>query len=124
MGSLLKLKKKQAMIFLENMSDFVFGSCNVTVSFDDTMSITKAKTIHTHDSGPDDVIIGIQDIMKYDSDKVKLFQSYIPDGYMIRTFINIFHEEMHCIQNNDIYKLSKNTRDFSRGMNCHYCRTK
>ena len=46
MGSLLKLKKKQAMIFLENMSDFVFGSCNVTVSFDDTMSITKAKTIH------------------------------------------------------------------------------
>lgn len=89
---------------LVRLSNSLFTNHNIKAVLDYNLSISEAKTYYGEGSCAERVEIGLCEIVEYSSNKMALFQPYVPDDHIVRVMINEFHEYAHCLQRNNMYR--------------------
>ena len=112
MGSLLKMRAKKALKFLSRLTNSQFISNDIQFIPNYGMSISDGATYYNDDTGfAESVELGLQEIVTYDSDRLYFLQSCVPDNYIVRSTINVFHEYMHCLQNSEMFRKNNLSND-------------
>lgn len=103
MDNILNINKKSAIDKLNMLSDEIFKSNSINCKFDNHSANVNGMTVMDIHNNAYKVIIGTGRINKT---KISLpfKKSTIPDTEFAKVVINMYHEHMHCIQKNQIFK--------------------
>ena len=103
MDNILNINKKSAIDKLNMLSDEIFKSNSINCKFDNHSANVNGMTVMDIHNNAYEVIIGTGRINKT---KISLpfKKSTIPDTEFAKVVINMYHEHMHCIQKNQIFK--------------------
>ena len=104
MGDILGLNKKNALDMMFDLSDILFNNHDILCDFEDELSISTAKTYRNADGYAISVNIGICEISKAKRSFPYVKQPVISDEDFVNVIINMYHEQMHCIQKNQLFR--------------------
>lgn len=104
MDNILGLNKKNALDMMFDLSDVLFTNYNILCDFEDELSISTAKTYRNDDGYAISVNIGTCEISKAKRLFPYVKQPVIFDEDFVNVIINMYHEQMHCIQKNQLFR--------------------
>ena len=102
MSNMLKLTKKIAKSRLSVLANDLFYSNKISCILDDTMSVFVAGSHIADDGQIDDVYIGVSEIFQAKFDFRNRYN--VSDSLFVQSVINMYHEQMHCLQRNNLFK--------------------
>lgn len=102
MSNMLRLTKKTAKSRLSVLANDLFYSNKISCTLDDTMSVFVAGSHIADDGQIDDVYIGVSEIFQAKFDFRNRYN--VSDFLFVQSVINMYHEQMHCLQRNNLFK--------------------
>ena len=103
MGNILNISKKLAIDKLNALADEIFKPNSINCKFDNHSTNANGMPVMDTHNNACEVIIGTDKINKT---KISLpfKRSTISDTDFAKIIINMYHEHMHCIQKNNLFK--------------------
>lgn len=105
MDNILDLDKKQSVRMLSRLSKQLFNN-GIYCKFDNHASVSLAATGMNDDGYAVRVVIGMKEIANKKKSFPFVKEPVIPDANFVNVVINMYHEHMHCIQKNQIFRKS------------------
>lgn len=106
MGNILKLTRPFALNFITRSAKQLFVLHDVPYNLNNDLSIHDAKTYSGDDNHAVKVDIGVYEIQEAKRSFPYVKQPVIADEDFTNVIINMYHERMHCIQKNQLFRES------------------
>lgn len=110
MGNILKLTRPFALNFITRSAKQLFVLHDVPYSLNSDLSIHDAKTYSSDDNRAVKVDIGVYEIQEAKRSFPYAKQPVISDEDFTNVIINMYHERMHCIQKNQLFRESSSSK--------------
>ena len=104
MSNKLGLQKESALDYIHEETERLFAEHDVYFIVDDGLSITKALTSEDDSNRASRVRIGVFEIYHTKRNFLYLKSSVVQDEDFAKVILNMYHEEMHIIQKNNIFR--------------------
>ena len=104
MGNILKLNKDGTIRKLNVLTNELSITDNIPYSIVDTMSTNSAKTYINDKGNAESIEIGAYEIENTRGSFIHRRNPTIPDKMFASVIINTYHEHMHCMQKNNLFK--------------------
>lgn len=104
MGNILKLKKVGALDYITESAKRLFADDNISYNLNEYLSIHEAKTYSDADNYAIKVDVGIYEISKTRRSFPYVKQFIVSDEDFTNVILNMYHERMHCIQKNQLFR--------------------
>lgn len=106
MGNILELKQSFALKFIDKLSKQLFAENNIPYKLTNNLSIYEAKTYGDGNNYVADVDIGIREISNIKRSFPYIKPVFVSDEDFVNVVLNIYHEQMHCLQKNQLFRES------------------
>ena len=106
MGNILKLTRPFALNFITRSAKQLFVLHDVPYNLNNDLSIHDAKIYSGDDNHAVKVDIGVYEIQEAKRSFPYVKQPVIADEDFTNVIINMYHERMHCIQKNQLFRES------------------
>lgn len=104
MGNILKLKKVGALNYITASAKQLFADDGIPYNLNEYVSIREAKTYSDTNNYAIKVDVGIYEISKTKLSFPYVKQSIVSDEDFTNVILNMYHEQMHCIQKNQLFR--------------------
>ena len=113
MGYILNLNKARSLNYIQQESDLIFGEHDILYDINPQLNIQFAATYTNHKNTAYKTEIGVREICHAKRRFPYLKSSVIQDEDFVRVILNMYHEEMHVIQKNEIFR-KQNLSEFEQ----------
>lgn len=104
MGNILRLDKSSVQEYISELSEQLFKSNGISCKLSEKSSIHEAKTYVDDNNYAIDVNIGTYEIQTAKRSFPYIKEPSISDEDFINVILNMYHEQMHCIQKNQLFR--------------------
>lgn len=104
MGYILNLNKTRSLNHIQQESDIIFGKYDVGCDINQQLDVRSAATYTNHKNIAYKTEIGVHEICHPKRKFPYLKSSVVLDEDFASVILNMYHEEMHIIQKNDVFR--------------------
>ena len=104
MGNILKLNRDESLELIQQLSDDISNDYNISCHMNNHMDTLSAATYSNDKNTAYETEIGISEIYNARNKFLPFISPKIQDEDFARIILNMYHEEMHIIQKNQIFQ--------------------